>query len=79
MRIRIPLIVEETLLAKIDEIAGEKHRRAATIETALREFIAREEKKGRAKPVEAPVKATKPTAAPLRAKPKAKAAASARR
>lgn len=52
MRIRIPLIVEEALLAKIDEIAGEKHRRAATIETALREFIAREEKKARTKPAE---------------------------
>ena len=50
MRIRTPLIIEESLLAKIDEIAGEKHRRAATIETALREFIAREEKKARSKP-----------------------------
>jgi len=50
MRIRMPLIIEETVLAKIDEIAGEKHRRAATIEKALREFIEREEKKGRGKP-----------------------------
>lgn len=79
MRIRIPLIVEETLLAKIDEIAGEKHRRAATIETALREFIAREEKKARAKPVEVPVKAAKPVAGSVKARPKVKAAASARR
>jgi len=46
----MPLIIEETVLAKIDEIAGEKHRRAATIEKALREFIEREEKKGRGKP-----------------------------
>ncbi len=45
MRIRASLILDETLLAKIDEIAGEKTRRAATIETALREYIAREEKK----------------------------------
>jgi hypothetical protein len=37
-------------LAKIDEIAGEKHRRAAVIETALREYIGREERKARAKP-----------------------------
>ena len=44
------MIIEETLLAKIDEIAGEKHRRAAVIETALREFIEREEKKARSKP-----------------------------
>jgi len=37
-------------LKKIDEIAGEKHRRAATIERALTEFIAREERKARTKP-----------------------------
>jgi metal-responsive CopG/Arc/MetJ family transcriptional regulator len=47
MRVRESLILEESLLKKIDEIAGEKHRRAAVIETALREFIAREEKKAR--------------------------------
>lgn len=52
MRVRTPLIIEEDLLKKIDEIAGEKTRRAATIETALREFIAREEKKAKAKPPE---------------------------
>jgi len=52
MRVRTPLIIEESLLKQIDEIAGEKHRRAATIETALREFIAREEKKAKAKPAE---------------------------
>ena len=32
-------------MAKIDEIAGEKHRRAIVVETALREYIAREEAK----------------------------------
>jgi metal-responsive CopG/Arc/MetJ family transcriptional regulator len=42
--------LEESLLAKIDEIAGEKHRRAAVIETALREYIGREERKARTKP-----------------------------
>ena len=47
MRIRTPLIIEESLLKQIDEIAGEKHRRAAVIETALREYIARESKKAR--------------------------------
>lgn len=52
MRIRESLIIEETILKKIDEIAGEKHRRAATIERALTEFIAREEKKAKARPVE---------------------------
>ena len=50
MRARTPLIIEETILAKIDEIAGEKHRRAAIIETALLEYIAREEKKAKSKP-----------------------------
>ena len=39
-------------MKKIDEIAGEKHRRAATIERALTEFIAREERKAKSKPPE---------------------------
>ncbi|MFM9903104.1 MAG: type II toxin-antitoxin system VapB family antitoxin [Pyrinomonadaceae bacterium] len=45
MRIRTQLIIDDAVLAKIDEIAGEKHRRAIIIDTALREYIAREEKK----------------------------------
>lgn len=45
MRIRTNLIIEETLLAKIDRLAGDKNKRAATIEKALREFIEREELK----------------------------------
>ena len=45
MRIRTNIIIEESLLAKIDLIAGEKHRRAIVIETALREYVAREESK----------------------------------
>ena len=48
MRVRVPLIIEESIMKKIDEIAGEKHRRAATIETALREFIERQERKAKA-------------------------------
>ena len=47
MRIRVPLIIEESLMKQIDEIAGEKHRRAATIETALREFVARQNRKAK--------------------------------
>lgn len=43
MRIRTNIIIEEDILAKIDAIAGEKNKRAAVIEKALREFIAREE------------------------------------
>jgi metal-responsive CopG/Arc/MetJ family transcriptional regulator len=65
MRIRIPLIIEESIMKKIDEIAGEKHRRAATIEKALNEFITREERKAKAKP------ATEPP--PIAAKTKTKA------
>ncbi|HEX6126141.1 MAG TPA: hypothetical protein VFZ23_12280 [Pyrinomonadaceae bacterium] len=38
------------MIKKIDEIAGEKHRRAATIEAALREFIARHERKAKTAP-----------------------------
>ena len=45
MRIRTNIIIEESLLAKIDIIAGEKHRRAIIIETALREYVARKESK----------------------------------
>ena len=43
MRIRTNLIIEESLLKRIDQLAGDKNKRAATIETALREFIEREE------------------------------------
>lgn len=50
MRIRTSLILEESLLKKIDEIAGEKPRRAAIIETALREYIDREKKKASKNP-----------------------------
>lgn len=45
MRIRTNIIIEESLLAKIDIIAGEKQRRSTVIETALREYVAREESK----------------------------------
>ena len=52
MRTRTNIILEESILKKIDAIAGEKHKRAAVIETALLEFIAREEAKA---PVETEV------------------------
>ncbi len=45
MRIRTNLIIEESLLVKIDALAGEKQKRSLVIETALREYIAREESK----------------------------------
>lgn len=43
MRVRTNIIIEESILAKIDAIAGDKNKRAAVIEKALREFIEREE------------------------------------
>ena len=55
MRVRTNLIIEESLLKKIDAIAGDKNKRAAVIETALREFIAREEVKEAANPKTEPV------------------------
>ena len=45
MRVRTNIIIEESILAKIDAIAGEKPKRAAIIEKALLEYIAREESK----------------------------------
>ena len=45
MRTRTNLIIEESILVKIDQIAGEKQKRAAIIEKALLEYIAREEAK----------------------------------
>ena len=45
MRVRTNIIIEESVLAKIDAIAGEKNKRAAVIEKALREFVEREEAK----------------------------------
>ncbi len=45
MRTRTNIILEESILKKIDALAGEKHKRAAVIETALREYIEREEAK----------------------------------
>lgn len=66
MRVRTSLIIDDEIMAKIDEIAGEKHRRAIVVETALREYIAREQKKQRANP--APTTAeTKATTAGKRA------------
>jgi metal-responsive CopG/Arc/MetJ family transcriptional regulator len=45
MRVRTNIILAEDILAKIDAIAGEKQKRSIVIETALREYIAREESK----------------------------------
>ena len=53
MRVRESIIIEESILKKIDEIAGQKQRRAAIIEKALIEFIKREDRKLKAAPVAA--------------------------
>jgi metal-responsive CopG/Arc/MetJ family transcriptional regulator len=45
MRVRTNIILAEDILAKIDALAGEKQKRSIIIETALREYIAREESK----------------------------------
>jgi metal-responsive CopG/Arc/MetJ family transcriptional regulator len=45
MRTRTNIILEESILKRIDTLAGEKHKRAAVIETALREYLEREEAK----------------------------------
>ncbi len=52
------MILDDKLMAKIDEIAGEKQRRSIVVETALREYVAREERKRKSNPV-APVADTK--------------------
>jgi predicted transcriptional regulator len=57
MRVRTSLILDDALMAKIDEIAGEKQRRSLIVETALREYVAREERKQRAKPAAPAVEA----------------------
>jgi len=59
MRIRTQLIIDDEVMAKIDEIAGEKHRRAIIVDTALREYIAREEKKPKKVTADAAVAAKK--------------------
>ncbi len=45
------MILDDELMKKIDEIAGEKQRRSIVVETALREYVAREERKRKANPV----------------------------
>jgi predicted transcriptional regulator len=45
MRVRTNIIISEDILKRIDVLAGEKQKRAAVIETALREYIEREEAK----------------------------------
>ena len=64
MRLRTQLIIEDTVMQKIDEIAGEKHLRAKIVEKALKEYIERYE-------------ATRPKKAKAPTDPKAKAKAAA--
>jgi predicted transcriptional regulator len=55
MRTRTNLIIEDRFLTRIDALAGDKNKRAAVIEQALREYVEREEAKA---PVNAEVEAT---------------------
>ncbi len=50
MRIRTQLVIDDAVMAKIDEIAGERHRRAIVVEAALKEYIARDEAKRKKNP-----------------------------
>jgi len=61
MRIRTNIILAEDILAKIDAIAGEKQKRSIIIETALREYIAREESKA---PANSDIETTSQTVVP---------------
>lgn len=54
MRVRIPLIIEESVMREIDLIAGEKQHRAAIVEAALREYIARHARKAKSDDAAAP-------------------------
>jgi metal-responsive CopG/Arc/MetJ family transcriptional regulator len=45
MRTRIPMILPEDLLIRVDALAGDKHRRSIIIETAIRNYVTSEEKK----------------------------------
>lgn len=65
MRLRTQLIIEDTVMQRIDEIAGEKHLRAKIVDKALREYIERYD-------AARPKKKAKPPTDP---KEKAKAAA----
>ncbi|MCA1590726.1 MAG: type II toxin-antitoxin system VapB family antitoxin [Acidobacteria bacterium] len=59
MRVRTSLILDDEIVAQIDRIAGEKQRRSIVVETALRQFIAREARV--APPAETPVPAGRKT------------------
>jgi predicted transcriptional regulator len=60
MRVRESIIIEESILKQIDEIAGQKQRRAAIIEKALTEFIEREARKTKAVPAVASERTSSP-------------------
>jgi predicted transcriptional regulator len=48
MRLRTQLIIDDAVMQKIDEIAGEKNRRAAVVEAALLDYIAKHGDKAKA-------------------------------
>ena len=74
MRLRTQLIIEDTVMHRIDEIAGERHLRAKVVDQALREYIERYDAKPKRKVKEPTDPKAKAKAAAV-AKVKATAAA----
>lgn len=42
MRVRTSVTLPKDLLIKVDALAGKKHRRSAIVESALRDYVAKE-------------------------------------
>lgn len=42
MNVRTSVTLPKELLAQVDALAGKKHRRSAIVETALRDYVAKE-------------------------------------
>ncbi len=42
MRVRTSVTLPKELLIKVDALAGKKHKRSAIVETALRDYMAKE-------------------------------------
>ena len=45
MRVRTSVTLPKELLMKVDALAGKKHKRSAIVETALRDYVAKENRK----------------------------------
>jgi metal-responsive CopG/Arc/MetJ family transcriptional regulator len=45
MRVRTSVTLPKELLLKVDALAGKKHKRSEIVESALRDYVARENRK----------------------------------